>query len=116
MRTLLARARADRADRAWRRRGLVVLCRAHCRKKFQGSRAQSQIAGGDSGRSNTKWTKTVLLDLVEAKEGNIDYQHRGENVGGSTLGVNPAGGWGCVAWRLCNLEEGGIFRAIAGYT
>ena len=86
------------ADRAWRRRGYLVLCRAHPDRVQQG-----QVIGGthhaDAGRENRNLEEMTRV---------------GEVMGGNIVDESTGGGWVVVVSRVLRLQEG-IFRSIVGY-
>ncbi len=100
MRMLLANAPADRA---WRRRGYLVLCRAHP-DRVQQTLENSSIPPGTSWmtRSQTKLARTEALDCSET-------------VGGSAVDGPVGGEWAIAVSRVLALQEEGIFRTIVGY-
>ena len=98
--TLLANAPADRA---WRRRGYLVLCRAHPDRIQQRLGSSSELAG--TGRRTRGGDR---LKTTEAR-GCSDI------VGGSAMGEGAGGGWADVMANVLGLQEEGIFRTIAGY-
>ena len=95
VRQLLANAPADRA---WRRRGYLVLCRAHP------DRVQGQVIGSthhaDTGRRNRNFEEMARVGKV---------------VGGNIVDEKDGGGWTVVISKVLRLEEEGIFRTIVGY-
>ena len=90
------------ADRAWRRRGLFVLCRAHphrmqvTKKGSQGQHGVVSIAPRGAKLART------------AAQG-------GSESGGSVASGTAGDEWAAVATTVVGLEEDGIFRAIVGY-
>ncbi|CAM9117929.1 unnamed protein product [Scytosiphon promiscuus] len=85
------------ADRLWRRRGFLVLCRAHPDRLCLGTVVAPP---GMSSRANT------------ASAG-ISGCRDGATAGGAcTLNERAGGDWGGVAARVVKLEEEGIFQMI----
>ena len=92
------------ADRAWRRRGLFVLCRARpgrVQLPLESTRARVGVLPGTGGSG-------AKLARVEAVGGS--------DAGGSTMSCGRDGEeWAVVAATVVRLEEEGIFRTIVGY-
>ena len=90
------------ADRAWRRRGYMVLCRAHL------DRLQMTEGGeeydGLTGRTRSR------AELAAAKTSTF-----GEGGGGGTSGAIHRGSWTAVLARVLRFEEDGIFRSVVGF-
>ncbi|CAM9880226.1 unnamed protein product [Ectocarpus fasciculatus] len=86
-------------DRAWRRRGTLVLYRAHPERRGQASHVQESTVPRVT-RSRTK--------LVESG------QVAGGSVEGATADGKAAREWSNMAHRVLGLDEG-IFRTIVGY-
>ena len=93
------------ADRAWRRRALWVMCRAHpdkVRLALEVSRAKRARADGIG---------TAAADAGERGGGGGGG---GEESGGATHGTS-ADDIGRVAARVLGLQEEGIFRHVVGF-
>ena len=90
VRKLLANAPADRA---WRRRGYVVMCRAHP------ARLQNNQAPG------TPNSDTARADTSDCQE----------TAGGGRMGEIEDGDWTAVVSKVLWLQEEGVFRTIVGY-
>eukprot|EP00903_Cladosiphon_okamuranus_P017409 g16033.t1 len=98
VRQLLANAPADRV---WRRRGYLVLCRAHLsRVQKQLGRVHSDAHGASTGRRTRR-----RAGLVRAEGVTVD----------SRVGQSPDGEWALVMAKVLQLQEEGIFRTIVGY-
>eukprot|EP00752_Nemacystus_decipiens_P006565 g5911.t1 len=95
VRELLANAPADRA---WRRRGYLVLCRAHP-DRMQQDQATSSDHHTDAARGSRSCAEVARVGEVEG----------GSGVDEST------GDWTVVVSKLLLLQEEGIFRTIVGY-
>lgn len=104
VRRLLANAPSDRA---WRRRGYLVLCRAFPEKVQQREESsRGGAAGAAVARRNRQGTK---LARAEAGGG-------GGAAGGGTAVDDRAGGdWAAVVTGVLGLQEEGIFRTIVGF-
>ena len=103
-RELLANAPADRA---WRRRGYLVLCRAHP-DRMQQLQESSRAAPAPAGAAGSVCNST---DRTETEEGCCD-DHVGQTAAnGSTRGD----GAGVVMVRVFGLREEDIFRKIVVY-
>lgn len=107
MRGLLANAPADRA---WRRRGYLVLCRVHP-ERLQ----QKQVISGTrhtnapaTDRSLDTGYCTVLRTPAEASDCHETA------VGGSNVDELD-GGWAAAVTKVSRLPEEGEFRTIVGY-
>ena len=88
------------ADRAWRRRGYLVLCRAHPDRVQQAHESSDAHAG--RVRKSCSVARTGVSGCIDA-------------AAGSTLNERASDDWvGAVACVL-RLQEEGIFRAIVGY-
>eukprot|EP00752_Nemacystus_decipiens_P007683 g6867.t1 len=87
------------ADRAWRRRGYLVLCRAYPDRV-----AQNQLVRG-THRSETGRRTDNLAGLARA----------GRAMGDCTVDGSTGGEWTTVAAKVLRLQEEGIFRTIMGY-
>ena len=91
------------ADRAWRRRGYLVLCRAHpdrMKPVHESSSAYVSVAHGT--RSCTKLARTVACGCNDP-------------VGGGAVHGGSSGGWFGAVERVLGLQEEGMFRAVVGY-
>ena len=100
VRKLLANAPADRA---WRRRGYLVMCRAHPDRVHQAQDSSSgHIGTGRRTRSGSKLAKT---------DKNCSYA----SVEESTENEQSGGEWAVVVANVLGLQEAGIFRKIVGY-
>ncbi len=92
------------ADRAWRRRGYLVLCRAHP-DRVQLPRDNSQTHAGTA-----QGHRRHRSEPAKADKGN----HLGRT--GSDSADERAGReWTAVAARLLRVREEGLFRVIVGY-
>eukprot|EP00752_Nemacystus_decipiens_P011987 g10627.t1 len=100
VRQLLANAPIDRA---WRRRGYLVLCRAHP-NRMQQAYASNSACEGVEGRTRNK-----------AKLRRTQAIGCGGDVGASPVGGRTDVGWAEVTARVVGLQEEGIFRTIVGY-
>lgn len=90
------------ADRAWRRRGFLIMCRAHP------DRVRPQRP---SGQPRGRRTRRYLGRAQKAKTG----ARASGSVGGSLVGEGIVGEWGSVAASVVKLEQQDIFRKIVGY-
>ena len=88
------------ADRAWRRRGYLVLCRAHPHRVQHHSQASNDTDHSDTARRTRSRAKL-------ARAGGV--------AGGSTVDGRPGVDWDIVMTRVLLLQEEGIFRTIVGY-
>eukprot|EP00903_Cladosiphon_okamuranus_P006808 g6636.t1 len=103
-RVLLARAPADRA---WRRRGWLVMLRSRAEKE-----RLARLGGNDSSQ--------MKRSCSDNKVRRIDAAARGGGAGVGSAGVGAGGasaGGGLSSWvaALVELESGGLFRAIVGF-
>eukprot|EP00752_Nemacystus_decipiens_P016786 g15023.t1 len=96
VRELLANAPADRV---WRRRGYLVLCRAHP-ERLQQVQATSSDHHADTARGSRSCAKVARVGGVGGDSG-VD-----ESIGGD---------WTVVVSKVLLLQEEGIFRTIMGY-
>ena len=96
VRRLLANAPADRA---WRRRGYLVLCRAHPNRVHRGV---------ESSRPNVGMARGTRCQLEGGGGG-------GTGGGGMIAGDETDGKWAVVMAKVLGLQEEGIFRTIVGY-
>ncbi|CAB1110383.1 unnamed protein product [Ectocarpus sp. CCAP 1310/34] len=89
------------ADRAWRRRGLLVLCRAWLRR----SRLRQEDGGDTRGGLSRRTRSRAKLARSDA-------------VGAGCRSGTPEGGtgdeWRSASRRVVELEEG-IFRSVVGF-
>lgn len=100
VRNLLANAPADRA---WRRRGYLVLCRVRPdRVQRRQDINNPRAAVGYRTRDNSK--------LARAGDSSGD-----ESGCGGTVEARTGGNWAGVVARVLELREEGIFRKIVGY-
>ena len=95
VRKLLARAPAERA---WRRRGYLVLCRAHPDRMQQ-----------------TQDTSTARTTSGEATVGRVGAKGCTGAVEASPMDGRSGEDWAAVVARVLRLQEGGTFRKIVGY-
>ncbi|CAM9229755.1 unnamed protein product [Ectocarpus sp. 13 AM-2016] len=90
------------ADKAWRRRGLLVLCRAWLR----GSRLRQEDGGDTRGGLSRRTRSRAKLARSDA-------------VGAGRRSGTPEGGtgdeWRSASKRVVELEEEGIFRSVVGF-
>ncbi len=91
------------ADRAWRRRGYLVLCRAH-----PGRVQQAHKTSGASAGMSRRTCSRVKRRRPESSRCNDGVRRTAADEGG---GVD----WACVVARVLELQEEGIFRTIVGY-
>ena len=101
VRELLAKAPADRA---WKRRGYVVLCRAHPERmrQIQGtSTAHISIARSADGEATLGRTEeaSACTGALEA----------------SPVGGRGGGDWAVAVAMVLRMQEEGVFRKIMGY-
>ena len=89
------------ADRAWRRRGYLVMCRAHP------DRMQSRLKDDSSAHDGV--TRRAHSAAKVEGGGGIG------TVRNSTEEDKPSGDWAEVVTSVLGLEEEGIFRTIVGY-
>ncbi len=101
VRRLLASAPAEKA---WRRRGYLVLCRAHPDKMQQGEESSS----GHDGMARR--TRRGTVPARAAGSGGD-----GAAGGGVIVGDKAGGDWADVVARVLSLQEEGLFRKIVGY-
>lgn len=107
VRALLRRAPAERA---WRRRGFLVLCRAHPDRVRRLTRQHRRRATDEAvrtaapkTRSRAKWVAAAAAAAAAA--GSAGHCREG----GNGCDWSSAAGW------VLGLEEEGLFRAIVGY-
>ena len=94
VRQLLANAPIDRA---WRRRGYLVLCRAYP------DRVQESQVINDTHHTGAAWRNRTCAMVAKA----------GGTAGDITTDDTP--GWVVVVAKVLRMEEEGIFRTIVGY-
>eukprot|EP00752_Nemacystus_decipiens_P008437 g7541.t1 len=93
------------ADRAWRRRGYLVLCRAYP------ERVKVQVYSGQSDAGMARRTRSsARLARAEAGTGSA-----GGATGGGVFLTGMGGGRDPLAARVVGLEKDDIFRTIVGY-
>ncbi len=90
------------ADRAWRRRGYLVICRAHPDRVEQMPEMRSALTA--TGRMTRR---SDILGRTEAS--------RCQDVGGSAVEEGTRADWARVVGAVLGLQEEGIFRTIVGY-
>ena len=91
VRKLLANAPADRA---WRRRGYLVLCRAHSDRVEQ----------------------RQVMDVIHQANGSLEEASGcNETVEGSNMDGRTGGDWAVVVSKVLLLQEEDVFRTIVGY-
>lgn len=96
VRELLANAPADRA---WRRRGYLLLCRAHS-DRVQLGQAIDITTRADTRRRTRSHAKLVRTEGI---------------AGDSTVDDGSGGDWAVVMSKVLWLQEEGIFQMIVGY-
>ena len=96
VRELLANAPADRA---WRRRGYLILCRAHPDRV-----QQSQVISG-----------TRHADAARRPRSRAKQAREKGSAGDSGVEESAGGDWAVVVARALQLQEEGIFRTIVGF-
>ena len=101
MRQLLKNAPADRS---WRRRGYLVLCRAHP------DRLQ-QVYGSSSACTGMAQSTSSRAEMGRAQQAS----DCGGGAGASRVDGRTGGGWAELMARVVGLQEEGIFRTIVGY-
>ena len=96
-------------DRAWRRRGIAVLCRA--RAETLRLRAAAEGGAMPSGRvvRATGWRKLARRRDGGAGRVNARAARGGAGVGGDGVDTQGLGAW------LVDLQEDGVFRNIVGF-
>lgn len=95
MRELFAKAPADKA---WRRRRYLVLCRARTNRL-----QQNQVPGASHADTGRRTRSRTRLE-------------RAGKVGGDSVADGSTGcGWAVVVTKVLRLQEGGIFRTIMEY-
>ena len=97
---LLAKAPADRA---WRRRGYLILCRAHP------DRVQLPLYDGHTPIGAGKRHSSRRIEPAKDEEGG-----QSDAIGGNSVDEKPGAEWTAVTARLLGMEEG-LFRTIVGY-
>ncbi len=94
------------ADRAWRRRGFLVMCRAHP-DRLSGFKESINIAT-DGGRPTRSRSQAQLATAgVGTRRGRVRRENAADE--------EPGCSWRAVAARLLGFEEEGIFRTIVSY-
>lgn len=112
VRKLLANAPADRA---WRRRCLLVLCRFHPDKVQLRQMNGPAHAGGKSPRTRSAATTRVTSETSSADFQSNNRRGGGTAVAGNMLDGRAGGDWASFMARVLGLEEEGIFRLIVGF-
>jgi len=107
VRELLANAPADRA---WRRRGYIALCRAHPDRVQLRPEAAAGPRAGVGGGATSRLRSGAKLARLGAAGGS-----GGAATAGGTANRRGCGDWTDVLTRVLRLQEEGIFRAIVGY-
>eukprot|EP00903_Cladosiphon_okamuranus_P013895 g12923.t1 len=96
-------------DRAWRRRGYLVLCRAHpSRLTHLRQEIGARVGVAPRTRSGKKMSRIAAAAAAAAGGG-------GSARGGTSADGRGGRGWAGVVGWLVTLEEEGIFRTIVGY-
>ena len=108
VRKLLANAPTDRA---WRRRGYLVLCRAHPDRVQLRQEISTHVGVAPRTRSGKKMTRIAAAAAAAAAAAGDG----GSAGGGSAADGTNGAGWAGVAGWVVRLEEEGIFRTIVGY-
>ncbi|CAN0014454.1 unnamed protein product [Sphacelaria rigidula] len=101
-------------DRAWRRRGPLVLCRHYCISHqigFVNSSCSGRGHHHKLSRSDERWQ--VFGNVVGGGGEGSGWRDAMERGGTST--ARAVGGSGEAVWRVVLLAEEGIFRAIVGF-
>ena len=101
VRALLANAPADRA---WRRRGYLVLCRAHP------DRVQLTLSDSQAPTERVERHRHLRDELTTAEEGS-----RHVSVESNQADERATWEWHSVAAKVLGMEEEGLFRTIVGY-
>ncbi len=91
------------ADKAWRRRGYLALCRAHPDRLHRAQ--ESGTAHSGAGRTTLSCAKLARAETSRSYE----------RVAGGTRGGRSSGEWAVVMARVLRLEEEGVFRNIVGF-
>ena len=107
VRERLANAAAERADRVWRRRSLVVMCRA----RLIGARPN--FPEQDAASRPAKFTRVRGGGGADDAAGNVDTRgiaHRGTAEGASV--PDDDNDAKCVVARVVGLQEDGVFRNL----
>lgn len=107
------------ADKAWRRRGLLVLCRSLPTKAQVG--VSSNVAAGEliqqentlSNIVTTKRGKTV--DIAVAEDGGYTIGKVKAMIGMEEDGADPTGNVSSVEFRVVGLEQDSLFRLILNF-
>ncbi len=89
------------ADRAWRRRGYLVLCRAHPDRMHQ-SQQQTRNAPSDTRQGTCSGARADTSACSETERGSATEEE-------------VCCGWADVVPKVLGLQEEGIFRTIVGY-
>lgn len=91
------------ADRVWRRRGYLVMCRAYPdRMQLLQENSSAHAGVARRTRSSIKLGRTVTGSYIGT-------------VGGSTVDGRTGGDWAVVVAKVLVLQEEDIFRHIVGY-
>lgn len=111
---LLVNARAERAERAWRRRGFLVMCRAHpdrAKPNF-GFAKLSEHAGRASRQTRLMSRNRAKSARVEEGEGDVAGNNGGRGITHWQVaeGASVAG----VAAKVVGMEEG-LFRHVINF-
>lgn len=100
------------ADRAWRRRGYLALCRAHPdRVKLRPEAAAGPRAGSGAASRLRSGAKLARLGAPSGGGGGGGAAA----TAGGTANRRGCGDWTDVMARVLRLQEEEIFRAIVGY-
>ena len=91
------------ADRAWRRRGYLVLCRAHPGRVWLVEESSSATAGGERRKRSVATPSTAEASGCDNARG------------GAVNGDACVGGWSGVLAAVLGMQEEGIFRRIVGF-
>ena len=94
---LLAKAPADRA---WRRRSYLVLCRAHPDRVQQAPDSSSELVGTAQGTCNVTTNGRGGCNVT---------------VGGTSAREGTGADRASTVWKVLGLQAQGIFRTIVGY-
>lgn len=104
------------ADRAWRRRGFLVMCRAHPDRLRLG-RQSGQRHAGAAPRTRSRVKESGAEAASGGGSGNGAAAGSGSGAAAGSVAQEKAGGhdWGVAAANLVRLGEEDIFRRVVEY-
>lgn len=95
------------ADRAWRRRGYLALCRAHPERLQPKNESREPHAG--------MALRTAEPETAKPRTADINTGRSGVGSGGAAVREEVSDDWAEVMAWVVELVEDGIFRKVVGF-